>query len=62
MSYQEHQDLVFAPDLQEAVQPFPLDALSVTDGNVTISERMTFGRFRPCSVGVGYKEDTRMYW
>jgi len=32
--HQEHQDLVFAPELQGAVQPPPLNALAVAGGGV----------------------------
>jgi hypothetical protein len=50
--HQKHQDLVFAPELQRAVQPFPLDALPVaTGGYVTVADQVAFGYFRPRSVG-----------
>ncbi len=51
--HQEHQDLVFAPELQGAVQPFPLDALPVaTGGYVTVADQVAFGRLGPRSVRV----------
>jgi hypothetical protein len=51
--HQEHQDLVFAPEFQGAVQPFLLDALPVaTRCEETIAYQVAFGYFRPRSVGV----------
>src|ERR687894_3154351 len=50
--HQEHQHLVLGPELQGTVQPPPLDALSVTGGDVTIAYHMAFGGFGPRPVGV----------
>ena len=41
--YQEYQNFVFAPKLQRPVQPFPLNALTIAGGRVTLTELMAFG-------------------